>query len=194
MFRSTAVPIKTHLLKIIWKSDFVKLTHQSISPVGSAKLRVFHFQLSWSRKTPLADPAGKGKWWFPLEGQKLNSQDLLWRCETSEDVCKLTWVILGNRNEVKGPLGGEQLSHNGEKPVGDLPSSAPSGPRSLDSSAADLQNKERLFICPVCGVESQQHNLHTSSEGVTTYGGLKTRTSTFPLKRDRRLSTYKRQT
>lgn len=69
MFKSTAVPIKIHQLKLIWKSDFVKLTHQSISPLGSAKLRVSHFQLSWSRKTPLADPAGEGKWWFPLEGQ-----------------------------------------------------------------------------------------------------------------------------
>lgn len=67
----------------------------------------------------------------------------------------LTWIVFGNGDEVEEALAGQQLRHGRQEPVRYLSTSNPSGPGSLDASAAHLvetNNEHRQKTPPRFGV------------------------------------------
>lgn len=63
----------------------------------------------------------------------------------------LTWIVFGNGDEVEEALAGQQLRHGRQEPVRYLSTSNPSGPGSLDASAAHLvetNNEHRQKTAP----------------------------------------------
>lgn len=62
---------------------------------------------------------------------------------------QLTWVVLSNGDEVKEPFTGEQLCDQGQKSVRHLSSSPPSGPGSLYTRAANLEENRTMFKKPL---------------------------------------------